>query len=476
MSQRRARAADAVVGARVLPRQPESDGELPGRLATAAGPAARGICARSTASPAPSTTSATSAGGPARRCSRLRDRPAAGLDRAASRSRRCSRGWCRPCASTTSRSSRSSRWSPRTGSTRCSPSIRPGPICGTTARCPPTRSAGSCWRSSAPHRATGSRCPMTSAPRCSCSSTARTSPRTGGGADLSAAGGPRQVHGVAETDLDARRDAPRRCARSWRYEVDRARALLASGPPLVRSLRGAGRRGGRRLSSPVGWPRSMRCAGPTSTSSTRRAPSPRRRDIARHAAAPVGRPVMTADRRRGLLDLRDDDPHAGPQLPLRHPAAAEGQAARRCARSTRWPAGPTTSATVTCPMRSSASSSAELRQRDRRAGGLHRSGARRRARRRAPDADPDRGVRRADRRGRDGPRRRDGSRPSTTSSATAGVWRDRSAGCASASSAPRDLDARAWLCRRARHRAAADQHPARHPRGPAHRPGLPADR
>ena len=60
---------------------------------------------------------------------------------------------------------------------------------------------------------------------------------------------------------------------------------------------------------------------------------------------------------------------------------------------------------------------------------------------------------------------------------TAAAWPARSGGCRSASSTPaagRTRGTRRRAGRHARHRAAADQHPARHPRGSRQRPGLPA--
>ena len=88
-------------------------------------------------------------------------------------------------------------------------------------------------------------------------------------------------------------------------------------------------------------------------------------------------------------------PAPGPQLLLRHPAAAAAKRAR-CARSTRWPAGSTTSVTATSPPKRKSAALAEVR-------GL--AGRPRptpadpvlvgRRRRRAPLPDPDGGVRRA---------------------------------------------------------------------------------
>ena len=251
-----------------------------------------------------------------------------------------------------------------------------------------------------------------------------------------------------------------------------------SGRPLVRSLRGAGRAGGRRL--------------------CRRRPGDRRRVAARRLRrAARARHRAAAARRR---------PPRGPRL-LAVPGmtvtsstqaysiceAITGTQARNFHYGIRLLPG-TKRLGVVRGLRAGPPGRRHRRRRpaaeDASARARPSSGGRSRRmadsadpvlvavrRRRRAAADPARGVRRADRRRRDGRRRHSGTRRSTTWSCYCrcvagsigrlclGVFgADRPA-----TRAPEYADA-------ARHRVAADQHPARHPRGPASRPGLPACR
>ena len=171
----------------------------------------------------------------------------------------------------------------------------------------------------------------------------------------------------------------------------------------------------------------------------------------------------------------------GPELLLRDPAAAGRRSAGPCRPSTPWPGGSTTSATATAPA-------------DERLAALGRRSARtwpaladpgaRRATTRCWSPWPTRAgaipipvgrLRRADRRLRDGRARAPATTPSTTSSATAGGWPAPSAGSRSASSGRADPASGRAAGRRPRRGPAADQHPARHRRGPrSDGPGVPA--
>ena len=144
----------------------------------------------------------------------------------------------------------------------------PGRRCATTARCRRTRSGGSCWPCSGPPRPSGSRCPTTSAPRCSWSSTCRTSART-----MPAAGStcpPRTSSASASPRPSWRRAAASAPAPRGRraFEVD-ARPAVCCDPR--RRARVAASRVGRAWRSPGSSaavsPPSTRSGGPATTCS-----------------------------------------------------------------------------------------------------------------------------------------------------------------------------------------------------------------
>ena len=352
--------------------------------------------------------------------------------------------------------------------------------CWGTARCPRTRSAGWCCRCSASSTPARVGCPTGSAPRCSCSSTGRTSPRTSrAGPGLPAGRGPGPVRG--------RRGRPRRAGASP--------AVRAAGRVRDRAGRGAARRrrAARRHAArlgPAGGGRLRR----RRAGRGRRAAPPRRRRAGRHrrgldagtvrhalsalvrgrATLPGGgvpaRPSARLDPVEDAYEVCDAiTRERGRQLLLRHPAAAAGQARRAVRASTRWPGASTTSATATWPpVAQQAAALARLRA------ALARP-------RRDPDdpvlvavadaarplPDPAGRVRRARRRRRDGRDRAAATRRSTSSSTycrcVAGSVGRLCLGVFGSRPDPAARPVR----RRARHRPAADQHPARHPRGPA---------
>ena len=163
--------------------------------------------------------------------------------------------------------------------------------------------------------------------------------------DLPADGGPRGVRRHRSRPRRGPHDS--RGASGWWPTRSSARASCwRPARSLVRSLRGAARLAVAGYRGRWAGHRQMRCGEPTTTSS--RATSSRASATSpatRSGCWQAGHDVV---RRRGLRACEATTKHAGPQLPLRHPAAAARRSARRCARSTRSLAGSTTSATATC--------------------------------------------------------------------------------------------------------------------------------
>src|SRR6266536_862139 len=132
--------------------------------------------------------------------------------------------------------------------------------------------------------------------------------------------------GVPESDLGAP-TASRALRRLVAAEARRAAEMLDSGRPLVASLRGWGRLRGRRAGRHSGAGRGR--LRPAEQDPATGDAADRGRDA---AAGPGGQPPAPAGagpsyRRAGLRPVRADHLDRGEELRLRHPAAAQGQAA-----------------------------------------------------------------------------------------------------------------------------------------------------
>ena len=279
------------------------------------------------------------------------------------------------------------------------------------------------------------------------------------------------------TDLDAATPS-RPLRRLVAFEAERAAELLAAASPLLGELRGWARlavagyvAGGR---AAVDALRRADCGGAARASAGPPARRPR---------AELVEPCRPRGRGRGgvngtvaeAYDVCASD-HAGrrPATSSTASACCRPTSAARCAPCTRWPGASTTSATATCRLATKAAALAEvradLRDIDRSTDPVLVAVADT-----APPLPDAAGrVRRAGRRRRDGRHRH--ARYETFDDlvgycrCVAGSVGRLCLGVFGSRPDPRGRGVR----RRARHRAAADQHPARHPRGPAQRAGLPA--
>ncbi len=422
--------------------------------------------------------------GPDRAAAPVRRRPRAGLDRRAP-GHRCCAGWSPTVKACDLPRDPFNRLVAANLQDQEVTRYETWTTCSGTAGCRPPRSAGSCsavfgvdarpadsssasptavcialqllehWQDVAEDRRAGPHLPARRRPR-SRPGCAEARPRRG-----------RRVACAAQADR--LRDGPgrRSCSTAVRSLVAPAARL---GALRRRRLRRRRPRGGRRA-APTGagtsWPGRPRpgaatspgtCARPGCSGACGDAGSA-------HRSPPRTRPARTS-------------PGTRPATSTTASGCCRRRSARRCARSTPSPGGSTTSATATCPPGGKAAALAEVRDSLTRPPDAGRPGARGRHRCRAPLPDP--------------------------------AWR-RSTSCSTGVEMDVEMDTRAReyrtfddlvgycrcvagsvgrLClgvfgsppgpaggpvrRHPRHRPAADQHPARHPRGPGQRPGLPA--
>ena len=454
-------------------------GELPGR---AAGPAAAGRATTSsgpTRTPGSSTTSATrhpATGSPCSTRSRPTSAPWPSSGTPGCRSSRRCAPLIDECGAPLQPFLDLDRGQP--GRPAGARGTRRSTTCSATADSRPRRSGASCCTSPAPPTAQNV---ADSDAVCNGAAGARALPGRRRGRPSRArvpARRPicRREPSTLRADVDA---ASPRCAPRSRIQVDaRARACCEPGRRAGAAAARLGAAGGRRIRRRRA--RHRRRAAPRGLRRARPAPSARRgcarrraplRLLGRAPMTPTSstRPTRECERitreqarnfswgirllpapqaPRPVGGLRDGPAHR------RHRRRRPARRARSCAS---WPA-PARGATA--PRR--APDDPVLR---------------RARRRRAPLADPARRVRRTRRRLRDGRDRAQLRRPRRARRATAAASPGRSAGCRSACSTRRCRrrpGARGRAGRRARRRAAADEHPARHPRGPRQRPGLPA--
>ena len=214
--------------------------------------------------------------------------------------------------------------------------------------------------------------------------------------------------------------------------------LLASGLPLLGELRGLGPAGGRRLRRRRPGRRLPRCAAPTGTvlagASTGPPSATSSRELVDPGDGPAGGGVVNSTVAEAY-DVCASITRSRRATSTTASACCRPTSAARCAPCTRWPAAIDDIGDGDLPAATKATALAAVARRPARHRPQHRPGAGRGRRHRPPLPDAAGRVRRAGRRRRDGRHRHAPTRRSTTSSATAGAWPARSAGCASACSA-----------------------------------------
>ena len=341
----------------------------------------------------------------------------------------------------------------------------------------PRRSAGSCCAWPTPTTSATSPTPTRSAPRCRCSSTARTSVRTPGWDGSTCPQDDLADEGVTAAQLEGT-TTPSALRSVVAREVRRAEELLAAGAPLVRRLSGWSRL------AVAGY-----VAGGQATADALRAAD---YDVLSRTIKPAKLRTAALLAMR-LLVGRDDVTDRALEAAYAECERITREQARNFAWGIRLLPAPkrrALSAVYAMARRIDDIGDGDLpeaeklrlladarKHADRTRSGTRRSGAGRARRRRRDAADPAERVRRTRRRlrdGRAGPPLRDARRTRRVLPLRRRLDRPALARRLRPGARLDDRGTRARSRRRARRRAAADQHPARHPRGPRQRPHLPA--